>query len=454
MWNAQDAVQAWQPFDIVTNGNTFFGMGPGTFSGVVVALALRMKRRFSTGTGSAEIGLVHLAVNATSCYAGATGSLATWDPQAPDRSAAVASMTVSHVAATPMKPAHGHFVATAGTFATFVVGAQCQIEGSALGLLGAGGNNTAPYATVTCIAKATDHSWVDLQVPLVSVSYVAETATFTIKNGQYPLWPLVEKQVRSALEKCATQLRRVPKPVLIVGCQGESDLNTVSAYRDALRRVWTGLRTIFSMRHKGETPIACVHLQTTRRTPWGVPDAYIEQLLTDQQAVMAELGNAVSVNTDKLPLETSNPAVWPRTTRQHNGVHFTTRGYIMLGFMADAAAGELAGIPAHPDGDAAVEFGADGGVSELGGTDGPEAETVEEADGPTSEPSQQTASEASSMASSLREAIANGGDVSGYTINGRTVQMRSMGELLQALRYFEAQEQRARGLRRTKVRFT
>lgn len=53
----------------------------------------------------------------------------------------------------------------------------------------------------------------------------------------------------------------------------------------------------------------------------------------------------------------------------------------------------------------------------------------------------------------LRAAIADGADVAAYTINGRTVQMRGLSELLSALRYFEAVEARTSGVRRTRVRF-
>jgi hypothetical protein len=50
-------------------------------------------------------------------------------------------------------------------------------------------------------------------------------------------------------------------------------------------------------------------------------------------------------------------------------------------------------------------------------------------------------------------AIRSGGDVAAYTVNGRTVQLRSLTELITARKYYEAQQARSRGLRRTKVRF-
>lgn len=57
------------------------------------------------------------------------------------------------------------------------------------------------------------------------------------------------------------------------------------------------------------------------------------------------------------------------------------------------------------------------------------------------------------IVASLDQAIRSGGDVASYTVNGRTVVLRSLNELLAAHKYFSAQVSRARGLRRTKVRF-
>lgn len=53
----------------------------------------------------------------------------------------------------------------------------------------------------------------------------------------------------------------------------------------------------------------------------------------------------------------------------------------------------------------------------------------------------------------IDQAIASGGDVAAYTINGRTVQLRSMQELIAARKYFQAELARANGLRRTKIAF-
>ena len=64
-----------------------------------------------------------------------------------------------------------------------------------------------------------------------------------------------------------------------------------------------------------------------------------------------------------------------------------------------------------------------------------------------------TATEAQAILDALDDAILKGGDVSSYSVNGRTVNMRSLDEILSARKYYEAQKARANGVRYTKVRF-
>lgn len=463
-WNANDASQRWEVFDVVANGNTFFGMGPGTFSGVQVALAQRLKKRFSGDIlTSAEIGFIHLPVNASSVFAGSLGAIATWDPQAGGRLTVAVSMTVAAIAGTSLAPQRGRFTATAGVFSEFLVGQQVQVQGSGLGQLGSGGNNNPGTTTSVVYQIAGDGSWVELVG-----AYVNEAArVFTLAHGPYPLWQKVSDNIGNALTACVTQLRRTPRPTAIIWWNGESDLNTVANYHDALTRVLTGLRTKFAQRVRGEDPLPTVIIQLSRQSPWPVSDADIETMIAAQQAVAAEIGNAVTVNTDKIPLQIGSPPVFPRTQRQHNGIHHTPRGYIMTGYLADAALGTLTGIPAHPAGDAAVDFGTDGGVIGFTGADsftgsggsGSDAVVVQSADSGSSSSSAASATAAAAATSpqdivdQIDQAIAEGGDVGSYTVNGRTVVMRTLGEMLEARRYFEAQRSRQAGIRRTKARF-
>tara|TARA_Y100001973_G_C5162350_1_gene314228 strand:- start:516 stop:734 length:219 start_codon:yes stop_codon:yes gene_type:complete len=61
--------------------------------------------------------------------------------------------------------------------------------------------------------------------------------------------------------------------------------------------------------------------------------------------------------------------------------------------------------------------------------------------------------EAQAILDAIDTAIKEGGDVASYTVNGRSVNMRSLDELLRARKYYEAMKARANNLRYTKVRF-
>jgi len=64
-----------------------------------------------------------------------------------------------------------------------------------------------------------------------------------------------------------------------------------------------------------------------------------------------------------------------------------------------------------------------------------------------------SAPEAQVILDAIDKAIEEGGDVSSYTVNGRSVQMRSLDELIRARRYYESMKARANNLRSTKVSF-
>lgn len=65
-----------------------------------------------------------------------------------------------------------------------------------------------------------------------------------------------------------------------------------------------------------------------------------------------------------------------------------------------------------------------------------------------------TYEEALQVIASLDTAITQGGDIQAYTVNGRYTQLRSLTELIAARKYFVAEAAKARGLRRTRIRFT
>lgn len=64
-----------------------------------------------------------------------------------------------------------------------------------------------------------------------------------------------------------------------------------------------------------------------------------------------------------------------------------------------------------------------------------------------------SAGDAQQILDAIDEAVKQGGDVSSYSVNGRSVNMRGLDELLRARRYYEMMKSRAQNLRYTKVRF-
>lgn len=345
---------AWEPYDVYY-ANMFWGQGPGSF-GMEAPLLQRMKRRFAIEPSTtAQIGIIKVAVGGASCNANSASAPFTFDPDASERVVSSATCTVTVIPATSLTPAMGRFTAAAGTFSSWEPFVQVTVAGSGLGFQTVGGNNSIPYRTNYCRAVAPDGSYVDLEG-----TFVAEASRpFTLTVGPYPVAPEVERVIRVAFEKCATQLRRIPKPVAKLWWNGESDLNLVNEYQAALTRTLEWMEAIFGQRHKGETPTATVIMELTPNTPWPVSDGDVATLIQAQRAVAASIPNATSVSTAKIPMETSG--VWPRTQRSHNGVHHTARGMLMAGYMADEAFGTLTGIPPHPEGSAAVDFGTDGG---------------------------------------------------------------------------------------------
>jgi hypothetical protein len=139
--------------------------------------------------------------------------------------------------------------------------------------------------------------------------------------------------------------------------------------------------------------------------------------------------------------------IWPRATRQDNDVHHTMQAYIASGYLADRGFSTLVGFPAHPAGEVSIDIGAADGGTIDSGTD----ELPVDGGGTDAPPSAQDPLD---IIASLDQAILDGGDVAAYTINGRTVQLRSLTELIEARKYFKAEQAKAKGLRRTRVRFT
>lgn len=351
MWDDQQ--KKWNPYDVTVNGNTFFGMPAGTF-GPECAIVARMKRRFDKNADAGAVSRIlflKLAVNASSINANSRQALATWDPTQPSRFAVSASCTVTALAATSILPARGRFTAAAGTFAQWQFGDATSVTGSALGLVGFGGNNTSQYAVAYVAQKDPDGAWIELVGAFVNEG----PRTFTLSLGPIPLVSMVEASVKQALKAAVNDLQVIPYLAGFVAEQGESDAFRPDEYKAAYKRALEWGIGLFGGRTKGATAVPKVLVQLNSNSPFGTPTARAT-IRQAQVEVAAELGNAAVVDPSKLPISADQ-------------VHRTARGHIMAGFMIDEAFGTLVGIPAHPEGSAAVDFGTDGGGS---GTDSAE----------------------------------------------------------------------------------
>jgi hypothetical protein len=347
----------WLPYDVANNANNWLGSAG---FGLEAPLSMRAKKRFAEAPATtARIGLLKLAYNAATANGAVKSAPATFDPEGAPNISTLASCTVTVIPPNSNNAARGRFTSTPGTFSNWEVNAFAVVQGSALGLQGQGGNDSPIYRGGTTRVVAPDGSYVEIEG-----SFVPEgPRSFTLIQGPYVLWPEVEKQVRRAFQR-AMDLGYMPKPVAVVTQLGVVDLERVDEFEDAYLRLHQAIERIFCLRHKGEDPVPVIIFEDSPKTPWAVSDADVSKLILAQRAVAAALPRAVSIDTSKLPMESGG--IWPRTDRFKNGIHTTNRGYMAMGFMADAAL-EALGFPAHPDGPAMIEFGTPGGGVIIGG---------------------------------------------------------------------------------------
>jgi hypothetical protein len=212
------------------------------------------------------------------------------------------------------------------------------------------------------------------------------------------------------------------------------------------------IRGIFGLRVKGAAPVATVVVGLTRRTPLG-SDLDVTTVRAAQEAVVAGLQNAAFVDTDRLQMEMGIGA--PRVVRQQNGIHWTPIAQRTLGFMIDQAAGTLAGIPAHPDGDAAVDFGAvDGGMVPVSADDGGESEEGAPTGSGSTESAAGLLTPTSTQQQELQTALFQSPDVAAYTTPaGLSVTRRSISDMLLLEEAAREAAQRRHRIRNVLVRF-
>ena len=449
-WNTR--TEALEPFHCAQNANGFWGTNTGT-CGSETPLVARMKMRFSdTAAESSRFILFKATVPGSCVNKNVPDATATWDPELSSRTQTTAAMTVTALAASGSLPARGRFTGAAGTFspAIYVIGLSIVIDGSVLGVLGAGGNDSPPWSVQRVRDVAADGSWIEVEGPFVPEG----PRDFSITAGPPPIWPELVRQWKLFLAAC-NELQIIPQPTFIYWEQGESDLNLVNEYEAALRRFWAALEPLMGMRLKGEEKIAKCFVLTTKNTPWPVPDASVDQMRAIQTAVAGSVGNAVVVDPSDLSMEYGGYV--RRTNRLQNGVHFTSRAMVTKGFRVDAALATLGptkGIPAHPIGELAVDFGAvDGGATASG------AAVASLTGDPPTEPASLTGTKSLSaptaeQSQSLIDAMFDSPDVAAYTTpSGLQVTRRSAADLIMLQREADARAARARGIRQTLVRF-
>ena len=449
-WNTR--TEALEPFHCAQNANGFWGTNTGT-CGSETPLVARMKLRFSdTVAETARFILFKATVPGSCVNKNVPDATATWDPDLTSRTMTTASLTVTALAATSTLPARGRFTGAAGTFNTgiYVIGLSLVIDGSVLGVLGAGGNDSPPWSVQRIRDVGTDGSWIEVEGPFVPEG----PRNFSITAGPPPIWPELVRQWKLFLAAC-TELQIIPQPVFIYWEQGESDLNHVTEFEAATQRFWAAAEPLFGMRMKGEEKIAKCVVLTTKNTPWPCPDVNVEQLRAIQTSIAGSLGNAVTVDPSDLSMEYGGYV--KRDTRLKNGVHFTSRAMVTKGFRADAALATLGptkGIPAHPAGELAVDFGAvDGGVpgSSAGGSS---SLTGDKDLTTTTTGTKSLVAPTAEQVQSLTDAMFDQPDIASYTTpSGLQVTRRSASELIQLQREADARAARARGIRQTLVRF-
>lgn len=449
-WNTR--TQALEPFHVAQNANGFWGTNTGT-CGSETPLVARMKMRFSdVATESSRFILFKATVPGSCVNKNVPDATATWDPDLTSRTMTTASLTVTALAATSTLPARGRFTGAAGTFSPsiYVIGLSLVVKGSVLGVLGAGGNDSPPWSVQRVRDVAGDGSWIEVEGPFVPEG----PRSFSITAGPPPIWPEFVRQWKLFLAAC-NALQIIPQPVFIYWEQGESDLNLVTEFEAATRRFWAALEPLVGMRMKGEEPIAKCIVQVTKNTPWDCPDANLDQLRAIQAAVAADLGNAVVVDPSDLPMEFGGYV--KRDNRRKNGIHIALRGMLSKGFRADAALAKLGptkGIPAHPVGELAVDFGAvDGGASAIGA--GVESLTLDkDLGGGSTTGTKSLAGPTDQQVDDLNAAMFEAPDVATYTTpSGLQVTRRGVDDLIRLQRYLEHQAARRRGCTGKTARF-
>jgi hypothetical protein len=458
VWNT--VTHQLEPFAVDVNANGSWGTTPGT-CGPEVPIVSRMRHRFSTSSvDSARFGLFKFTVPGSCIQTTVPDATGCWDPDLASRVTVSATCNVTAIAASGSIPARGRFTATSGTPflpSDFPTNLSCVITGSTAGVVGAGGNNTPQWGVSRVWAVDPGGTWVEF----IGAHVPEGPRAFSVKLGPPPIWPVFADEWKR-FEFACRDFGFIPVPFAIVWEQAESDLSYVATYKPAALRLWSRFEALIGKRLKGQEPIAKCLVLLHSQTGWPVDDATVAAMRTAQVEIAGALSNCVTVDPSDLPIEPA-PGMAKRLSRLDNGLHHTGRGMLTKGFRIDATLATLGaskGIPPHPKGELAVDFGAvNGGTPEASAASGSfltdrSVTGEEDPEGLRGASSLMATTTSQSVLDSIEEAFTAGGiDIAGYTVNGRTVQNRSLSELIALHRYITAQQQRAKGIRRTRARF-
>lgn len=272
------------------------------------------------------------------------------------------------------------------------------------------------------------------------------------------IWSTLRSQWSLFKQACLTQLGRSPDLVGILSDLGGNDASNdggSTAFAAKVGDFVDDLRLAFSTRAVG-APVPIVWLQPPPPVTDGgtsihnlSPSATMTERVNRVRNAIAALATskprvAVLTNAGDGDYELIRPVAGQMPPTEP--VHYGGEAELQLGYDFFDALMPLVSATASGDGAAAG-----GGVDEGVGVDGPvEGGEAAAAAGDAA----MTFESAMDIISSLDQAIQDGGDIAAYSVNGRYTQLRSLNELIAARKYFVAEAAKARGLRRTRIRFT
>jgi hypothetical protein len=466
----RDSVMQWsepnqriERYDLAAGSNGAFFVSAGQFGDDCSQMA-RARERFP------KVLLFKVALSGSCIDRDITGASGCWDPTLIERQhLAFTNLTFSDDGATWSVE-----TATANGFAALFGAVDGLIDdeqthNAVYFRSSNGAYNDAPFVSHFCDGTASTSTRLVFNGPLpFAAGSPAESVT--IYAGPPPIWPHVEDEWARCIDSIvnlgdgdqagAATKRYIPLVAVLDWEQWESDAAKADDYLDNLRALFDKIDAVFAPEGlRGNRQPATIVTLAHQGSPVGT-DEQLAAVRAAQQALVAERPNTRAVEPSMLALEHDKASLPPYVSvRQENGVHFTRRATVTKGFLKDAAIDGMDGIPDHPTGTAAVEYGAaisgtftsdegagagDGGAGEEGGgEDDPPAESGGE-DGPPATPEQQQA---------LTDAMHDAPDVAAYTTpDGASVTRRSVDDMIKLEQHQEAKAARRR-LGRTVVDF-